>query len=390
MPPGPYPPHDARRSRGSGPQGSALPAGPTLAPGTVFPLRRMVADELFSAAAAVIRRSPRAVLGVPFVAGLVNFGLTLTLMVLLPSSAYTRMLTDPAAFEDADVALGLATDTAFIWLTLASSALTSLVILVAAAYMALPTLRAAYGLRTSMAQTVRLRLGRLGPVVLNLLVLGLILGVLAVPVLFLAVLVLVLTLFLGAVVVLPALFLVLCWVTAAVMYAPVTVIVERLGPLAAIARSWRLNRGRWWRHIGLVALLYVILGIVFSIASAPLMIAVAATELLEGSLLPGAPAEWAEFIVFAVSELYGTVVTTLFVGVVGTVVSLMYLNARIRQEALDVTLLAAAEQDLPTEAQHAGSVERLVPGSIEHLHDHFQDRLPQPAAGVNRDAARAR
>ena len=345
-------------------------------PGAVYPLRRMVADELFSGAVAVIRRSPKAVLGVPFVAGLLNFGLTLALIVLLPSSAYTRLLTDPSAFEDPDLALGVAADAAFIWITFLSMALTSLVIAVAAAYMVLPTLRAAYGLHTGMTQTIRLRLRRVGPVIVNLLVLGFLLSVIALPVLFLAILLLVITLFIGVIVVLPGLFLALCWITAAVMYAPLTVVVERLGPFASIARSWRLNRGRWWRNIGLVALLYVILGIVFSIASAPLMISVAAAELVQGSVTSGSPSEWAGFAIFTLSELYGIVVTTLFIGLVGTVVSLMYLNARIRQEALDVTLLAAAEQ------VHSSHVEQLIPGSIDHLHQHF--------AEVNSRAAHAR
>lgn len=380
----------------------SMPAGPSttepVIPGSIFPLRRMVADELFSGAVAVIRRSPRAVLGVPFLAGLLNFGFTLALMVVMPSSSFMRMLTDPAAFEDPDLALGIAADAAFIWLTLASGVLTSLVLATAAAYMVLPTLRAAYGLRTSLAQTMRLRVGRIGPVVVNLIVLGLLLSVFALPVIVVAVLLLVITLFIGAVVVFPALFLALCWVTAAVMYSPAAVIVERLGPLAAIARSWRLNRGRWWRNIGLVALLYVILGIVFTIASAPLMITVAAADVLQGSALPAASGEWAGFLVFALTELYGTVVTTLFIGVVGTVVALMYLNARIRQEALDVTLLAAAETTPSGRERHPE--DRLVPGSFEHLHQYFQ----QPAAqqpntqhsagqhpqGVDRRAARPR
>ncbi|MBO0594329.1 hypothetical protein I2485_07320 [Nesterenkonia sp. E16_7] len=370
----------ARPWPGTGSAPSRAAQDPALTPGSVFPLRRMVADELFSAAVAVIRRSPKAVLGVPFLAGLVNFGLTLVMMLVLPSSSYMRMLTDPGAFEDPDLALGVAADAAFLWVTFASSALTSLVIAVATAYMVLPTLRAAYGLHTGMGQTVRLRLGRLGPTVVNLLVLGLILTVVALPVFFVAVLLLVITLFLGAVVVLPGLFLALCWITAAVMYAPLTVVVERRGPFAAIGRSWQLNRGRWWRNIGLVALLYVILGLVFTIASMPLMVTVAAAELLEGSPLPGG--EWAGFAVFALTELYGTVLSTLFIGVVGTVISLMYLNARIRQEALDVTLLAAADPvRLPLHSARTPA-ERLVPGSIEHLHEHFTE--------VDRGAARTR
>lgn len=370
---------DARLRPESGSATSRPAPEQPLAPGSVFPLRRMVPDELFSAAVAVIRRSPKAVLGVPFLAGLVNFGLTLVMMLVLPSSSYMRMLTDPGAFEDPDLALGVATDAAFLWVTFASSAVTSLVLAVATAYMVLPTLRAAYGLHTGMGQTVRLRLGRLGPTVLNLLLLGLILSAVALPVFFLAVLLLVVTLFIGSVVILPGLFLALCWVTAAVMYAPLAVVVERLGPFAAIGRSWRLNRGHWWRNTGLVALLYVILALVFTIASMPLMLTVALPELLESSLSTGG--EWAGFAVFALTELYGTVLSTLFIGVVGTVISLMYLNARIRQEALDVTLLAAADPRRGPQTARTPT-DRLIPGSVEHLHEHF--------AEVSRGAARSR
>lgn len=146
-----------------------------------------------------------------------------------------------------------------------------------------------------------------------------------------------------------------------------------------------------------MALLYVILGLVFTVASMPLMLTVALSELLAGSTSPGG--EWAGFAVFALTELYGTVLSTLFIGVVGTVISLMYLNARIRQEALDVTLLAAADRaarrpgaprlDAPepntpwaAEPPMWTPTDRLVPGSTEHLHEHF--------AEVSRDAARTR
>lgn len=63
------------------------------------------------------------------------------------------------------------------------------------------------------------------------------------------------------------------------------------------------------------------------------------------------------------AQLYDAVLTALVMALAGTVIAVMYLNARFRQEALDAVLLDAA-----AEPQELGE---LIPGSPEHLQAHY-------------------
>jgi hypothetical protein len=38
----------------------------------------------------------------------------------------------------------------------------------------------------------------------------------------------------------------------------VVIVVERCGPLAALARSWRLTRGSWWHSVTLVTVIAIL------------------------------------------------------------------------------------------------------------------------------------
>lgn len=346
-----------------------------LRPGTVFPLRTMGQDEVFSAAISVIRRNPKATLGLPLTAGLINFAASIVLLVVFPSQSMVRMLTDPYAFDDAELALA-ALNEAGLWVMLAlSSLLGSLLLALSVGLLAIPTLRSAYGLRTTLTQTVLLRIRTLGWLVLHLFLLGLVLGIAGVVVLLIGGLAIGLTLGIGAVVVLPGLFLLLCWATAAVMFGPLAVVVERRNALAAIARSFRLNKGLWWRHIGAIALLYLIGGIALMVAAMPAAILTGIGSEAAWQSPEGQDA-WAALAITGVGQLYDALLAALMAALAGTVAAVLYLNARFRREALDVVLLAAAADDTAED-------EQLIPASPEHLSQYFAS-VHQPAGGAGR------
>src|SRR5207245_1878996 len=48
------------------------------------------------------------------------------------------------------------------------------------------------------------------------------------------------------------------YLAASWLVAPVIVVVEKLGPIAALGRSWRLSSGSRWRIIGIQALLGIL------------------------------------------------------------------------------------------------------------------------------------
>src|SRR5699024_6995744 len=202
-------------------------------------------DEMFAGAFGVIRRSPRAVLGLPFLATVLNFATAILVTVLFPSQPFARMFFDPTAFDDPEMAWAMMGDGA-LWLLLVIT-----------------------GFIGSLGQTIRLRGGALGWLALHCVMLGLLLGVGGFIVLVAAAVLIGLTFFIAAVVVLPGLFLLLCWVSAALMFGPVVIVVERRNAFTAVARSFRLNRGLWWRHIGAAALVYLVGTVAVLIASLP-------------------------------------------------------------------------------------------------------------------------
>lgn len=333
-------------------------------PGAVYPLRVMAQDEMFSAAFGAIRRSPRAVLGLPFLAGLLNFAVAIALMALFPSQQFMRMFLDPAAFDDPEMAWAAMGDGALWLLLMLSGFIGNLLLAMSFGLLAIPTLRAAYGLPTTLTQTLRLRARTLGWLLLHLVLLIILLSVVGVVVLVIAGLLIGLTMFIGAIVVLPALFLLLCWVTVALMFGPLVIVVERRNGFQALGRSISLNRGLWWRHIGAVALLYLIGGIALTVAAIPAGIVMSiGTEIAWQS--PQGQEDWLAILVLGLSQLYDAVLAALMVALASTVVAAIYLNARFRREALDAVLLDAAEG--------AQQTETLIPGSPEHLAEHFAD-----------------
>ena len=127
-------------------------------------------------------------------------------------------------------------------------------------------------------------------------------------------------------------------------------ILERLGVIAALKRSWSLVGGPFrmplWRVFGLRLLTSIVVGIASSIITTPLTLVMIAAMVALGA------SEDATF-----GQLFG--LQTLITGLVGILAgalttpftagvdALLYVDARIRQEGLDVTLMQAAQGSAP-------------------------------------------
>jgi hypothetical protein len=106
--------------------------------------------------------------------------------------------------------------------------------------------------------------------------------------------------------------------------APVIAVVERRGPLAAIRRSAALVRPRFWTAAGALSLALLVLGVV--------QIAVATVPSLVAFALP----EGQAWLLTSTGSSLASLVTTPYTVLV---VVLVYLDALVRREALDVALL---------------------------------------------------
>ena len=130
----------------------------------------------------------------------------------------------------------------------------------------------------------------------------------------------------GVLLILVAGFPVLLAVMALSMAVSPAIVVEELGPIAGIRRSWRLMRRRFWPVLGIALLsgfLANVLGQV--LATVPTII---------GLFVPFDSVGW---LLFSIGGILSSLVTLPVVAIVAT---LVYFDARIRTEGFDLEVIA--------------------------------------------------
>lgn len=347
-PPGPHQPGSYGWSA-QGPQPRVSPRydgqPPYMAatqPGTL-PLRPMTLGDYFSSMFSTMRKSPGLFFGAALIFGSVAAILAATGDFLLTRSFGSAMFAPTAQFNDMLPGFGLG--------FVGAAVLSQLVMLLGQVlswgmYSAMIA-RGAIGLKTSLGQGFRLlrgQWGRLIGLIALLIAAVVVVWLVAALLAFLVVAVA----FAGgqpesgagaAVTVLGALVALALPLLAGVFFAirwyliiPV-MMIEDIGIVAALRRSWRLTRGHFWRTLGIVLLFAVILGIVAAIITAPLgfvsgfIVVTAGTEAqLFGTLLV------VNLIISAVSSLVTFIVTNMAV----LISIFFYFDYRFRKEGLSL------------------------------------------------------
>ena len=118
----------------------------------------------------------------------------------------------------------------------------------------------------------------------------------------------------------------ICVMTLFVAVAP-AIVVERLGPLAGMGRSWRLTKSRFWPTMGVALLTGLLASVLGSILGTPFSLAALAIGYHWG------------WILLAIGSILTALVTYPFVAIVAT---LIYFDLRIRKEGFDLQMIAAA------------------------------------------------
>ena len=109
-----------------------------------------------------------------------------------------------------------------------------------------------------------------------------------------------------------------------VMVAP-AIVVENLGPIEGMKRSWNLTKNRYWPVLGIALLSGFIANMLGSILSQiPTLLA----------MFVGGPFAW------VIVALAGVVASMLSAPIVTIVATLLYFDARIRNEAFDLQVMA--------------------------------------------------
>lgn len=117
--------------------------------------------------------------------------------------------------------------------------------------------------------------------------------------------------------------------------ATAAAVLERLGPAAALRRSWRLTRGRYWRTFGIVSLAGLVTVIAADVLVLPYNALVYVVRYLGGT----SGFSNTNLVGWRVAETVVTILATLpTVPVVAGAMILSYANLRIRKEGLDLVL----------------------------------------------------
>ncbi|MEU6661093.1 hypothetical protein [Streptomyces sp. NPDC046821] len=147
------------------------------------------------------------------------------------------------------------------------------------------------------------------------------------------------------------------WLMIRFSLASPALMLEKQSILKSMRRSAKLVRGSWWRVFGIQLLAGIIAGVVSSIIIIPFTVIASAlsgegvSNLLDGSAVnPG----WTFLIVTGIGSVIGSMITF---PVTAGVTVLLYIDQRIRREALDLELGRAAG------LQDSGDTARPTPGS---------------------------
>lgn len=323
----------------------------------VIPLRPLGIGEILDGAVSTMRAHWRTVLGISLVVALV----TQTIMVVaqgLINDSDLNSLGDEPTFGEIMRAAGdsLALNSLAALITVLGTVLATamLTMVISRAVLARPV-------------TTREAWSDARPQLLRLLGLTLLLGLLGVGLLALGVAPGVVVALVGSVEAGIALgvlgavaALVVCvWLLIRFSLASPALMLEKQGVFKSMARSAKLVRGSWWRMFGIQLLATFIVFMVSGVIETPFVIlaAIAGEGGVSGLLSSNSGGySWTSLVIIGVGSVIGSTITF---PISAGVVALLYVDQRIRREALDIELARAAGVpgygDSPADSTTTGS-----------------------------------
>ncbi|MCU1411469.1 MAG: hypothetical protein JWR04_2176 [Rhodoglobus sp.] len=128
------------------------------------------------------------------------------------------------------------------------------------------------------------------------------------------------------------------WLGTKLSLVPSALMLERLSLGAAIARSWSLTKGYFWKTFGILLLVSAIIYVVSSIVSTPLQLVVSfGSTFLDpngtsGGIITGV------IVVYVLTIVFGVVFGAIGAVVQAATPALLYIDIRMRKEGLDLEL----------------------------------------------------
>ena len=115
-------------------------------------------------------------------------------------------------------------------------------------------------------------------------------------------------------------------------------VLERLGPITSMRRSWRLTAGRFWMIFSVLLVATIITSVIQNVISAPVSL------IMPFAFLNSAePPTGLMMLLLAVASYIGMLLSTVFVA---SVTAVVYTDQRMRREGFDLILAQAAVQQV--------------------------------------------
>lgn len=328
---------------------------PAPRPG-IIPLQPLTFGTILGRSFSALRHNPKVLLGFAMVVQTVAYLVVTIAISGIAFASFSRLDTVPAGTDEWDAVLtGSITLTALSGLVL--GLLAGAVGVLVQAVVISDVLHAA----VAEKMTLRMLWQRVRPVAWRLIgytiLLSLAIGVIVIIVggliAVLAVAVPAAAVILGILVILAAIPLSL-WLAVKLLLVPAVLIVEHTSLGAALGRSWRLSRGRFWVILGILVLVSLVFGAVAQVVSIPFSFLASALT----TVIAPTGDESAAAIIGIVATLGLTQIVTLLIQSVAVIVQstaagLVYIDCRMRHEGLDLDLLEyvdrrdAGNTDLP-------------------------------------------
>ena len=307
----------------------------TVAQPGIIPLRPLTVGELFNGAFQAVRVNPQTMFGFAF-AIMAVVGLVQAFFASSSTSSLTRALSSGDT-EDLVYSLGGSMG------SFVTSGLTMLATAFLSGMLALTVWDAVLGRKSSPADAWH----RFSPRFVPVLLATLLIGIIEFVVIVLVLLVFMIPFFLVVVnaasarsydsasagiggalsiifLMIVALIVVGCFFTVKFAFTSSAVVLEGLGPVDAIKRSWSLSKGSFWRILGRILLIGVVIGLISSVLGA-----------VVGAILGvGANAAESVGMLVAFSAFVSALLSAVVIPVQSSFYTLMYLDERMRKENL--------------------------------------------------------
>ncbi|WP_214465796.1 glycerophosphoryl diester phosphodiesterase membrane domain-containing protein [Microbacterium flavescens] len=135
------------------------------------------------------------------------------------------------------------------------------------------------------------------------------------------------------------------WLMIKLLLAPSAIILEHATIGQALARSWRLTKGRFWPAFGVIILISLVFGFVAQIVSIPFsFLSTGLTTVIAPTGDPEPSAIIAMIVALLLTQAVTLLLQSVAVVVQSTATAIIYIDCRMRHEGLDLDLLAYVER----------------------------------------------